>query len=58
MNILTGAMFCILAISFICVKGTNSSNKVFEIYADICAISLVCMILLVGFWITVFLGRL
>lgn len=57
MNILTGVMFSIFALSYVCMHGSEADSKEQDIYATVCAISFVCMILLVGFWITVFLGR-
>ena len=54
MNILTGIVFCVLAISYIIARGGGKGQ---EIYAAVCAVSLLCMICLVGYWMAVLLGK-
>ena len=58
MNILTGVVFCVLVISLICTAAPSNSEKETDTYAGIAAVSLIFMILIVGHWIAVLLGRL
>lgn len=58
MNILTGFVFVILALSFVCVRGSEADSKRADVYASVCAVSLVCIIVLVGYWLAVLLGKL
>ena len=58
MHILTGIVFCVFALSFFCVAGSEEGSTGGELCEWVCAASLVCLILLCGFWITVLLGRL
>lgn len=58
MHIVTGFWFCMLAISLICTFGSDASDKEHNTYASVAAVSLLIMILIVGHWIAVLLGRL
>lgn len=57
MNILTGVVFCVLAISYICVQGSSKYSEERDIFEGVCAVSLLCMICLVGYWMAVLLGK-
>lgn len=58
MHIVTGFWFCMLVISLICTAAPSNSEKEADTYASIAAVSLIVMILIVGHWIAVLLGRL
>lgn len=58
MHILTGFVFCVFALSFICVGGSEEGSAGGELCEWVCAASLLLMVLLAGHWITMLLGRL